>query len=52
LQNGLSQLIAPAALALYFTSQRQPAGATFCAFFFFENLLNISTYMASARARQ
>jgi len=48
----LLQLIAPAALALYFTSQRQPAGAAFCTFFLFENLLNISTYMADARARQ
>jgi len=48
----LLQLIAPATLALYFTSQRQTPGAAFCAFFFFENLLNISTYMADARARQ
>jgi hypothetical protein len=48
----LLQLLVPAALTVYFASQRQPSGTTFCAFFFFENLLNISTYMADARAQQ
>lgn len=48
----LLQLLAPATLALYFTCQRQRTGTAFCAFFFFENFLNISTYMADARARQ
>jgi hypothetical protein len=48
----LLQLVVPAALTVYFVSQRQPSGTTFCAFFFFENLLNISTYMADARAQQ
>jgi hypothetical protein len=48
----LLQLLVPAALTVYFVSQRQASGTTFCAFFFFENLLNISTYMADARAQQ
>jgi len=48
----LLQLLVPAALTVYFVSQRQPSGTAFCAFFFFENLLNISTYMADARAQQ
>jgi hypothetical protein len=48
----LLQLLAPAMLALYFMYQRQPTGTAFCGFFFFENFLNISTYMADARAQQ
>jgi len=48
----LLQLLVPAALSVYFASRRQPSGTTFSAFFFFENLLNISTYMADARAQQ
>jgi hypothetical protein len=48
----LLQLLVPAALTVYFASERQPSGTTFCAFFFFENLLNVSTYMADARAQQ
>jgi len=48
----LMQLLAPAALTVYFVSERQSSGTTFCAFFFFENLLNVSTYMADARAQQ
>ena len=35
----LFELIVPAALAVYFTIQRQTAGAAFAAFFFFENFL-------------
>ena len=48
----LLQLLVPAALTVYFASQRQHSGTTFCAFFLFENLLNISIYMADARAQQ
>jgi hypothetical protein len=48
----LMQLLVPAALAVYFAARRQPTGTAFCAFFLFENLLNISTYMADARAQQ
>ena len=47
----LLELIVPAALAIYFASQRQPSGAAFCTFFFFENFLYIGTYMADARAQ-
>jgi len=36
-------------LALYFVVQRQLTGAAFCAFFFFENFLNVATYMADSR---
>jgi len=43
------QLFVPLAIALYFTFARQVPGAAFAAFFFFENFLNISTYMADAR---
>jgi hypothetical protein len=46
------QLFAPLALAVYFAFRRQPQGAAFCAFFFFEQFLPISTYMADARAQQ
>jgi hypothetical protein len=47
----LFELIVPASLAIYFAYLRQPAGAAFCAFFFFENFLYISVYMADARAQ-
>ena len=47
----LFELIVPAALAVYFTIQRQTAGAAFAAFFFFENFLYISVYMADARTQ-
>lgn len=40
----------PLALATYFYTQRQCAAFTFCAFFFFENLLYTATYMCDARA--
>ena len=46
----LLELFVPFALALYFATMRQPTGAAFCAFFFFENFLYISVYMADARA--
>ena len=46
----LLELLVPFALALYFAYMRQPTGAAFCAFFFFENFLYISVYMADARA--
>jgi hypothetical protein len=47
----LFELIVPAALAVYFIARRQATGAAFSAFFFFENFLYISTYMADARAQ-
>jgi hypothetical protein len=43
------QLGVPVLLALYFVVQRQLIGAAFCAFFFFENFLNVATYMADSR---
>jgi len=46
------QVFAPFALATYFAFQRQLQGTTFCAFFFFEQLLPISVYMADARAQE
>ena len=47
----LFELIVPGALAIYFARERQPTGAAFCTFFFFENFLYIGTYMADARAQ-
>ncbi len=46
------QLGVPVAIAIYFTFQRQAPGAAFAAFFFFENFLNVGTYMADARAQE
>jgi hypothetical protein len=46
------QLFVPFALAVYFVFQRQVTGTAFAAFFFFENFLNVGTYMADARAQQ
>jgi hypothetical protein len=43
------QLFVPFALAVYFVLKRQSAGATFSAFFFFEQFLPIGIYMADAR---
>ena len=43
------QLFVPFAIALYFVIQRQVPGTVFAVFFFFENFLNIATYMADAR---
>lgn len=45
------QLFVPAALAIYFAFRRQAQGTAFCGFFFFEQLLPISVYMADARAQ-
>ena len=45
----LLQLGVPLLLAIYFTFQRQAPGAAFSAFFFFENFLNVATYMADSR---
>jgi hypothetical protein len=44
------QWLAPFLLAAYFFTQRQTTAFAFCAFFFFENWLYTSTYMADARA--
>lgn len=46
------QLFVPVALAFYFALRRQAQGTAFCAFFFFEQLLPIATYMADARAQE
>lgn len=43
------QLGVPLMLAIYFAFQRQMTGTAFCAFFFFENFLNVATYMADSR---
>jgi hypothetical protein len=48
----LLQLFVPFALATYFAFRRQLQGTAFCAFFFFEQLLPISVYMADARAQE
>lgn len=48
----LLELLVPAALAAQFAWQRHTAGTAFAAFFFFENFLYISVYMADARAQQ
>ena len=45
----LLQLLVPFALTIYFAYERHTTGAAFCVFFFFENFLNISVYMADAR---
>jgi hypothetical protein len=48
----LLQLATPLMLAALFVFQRQVPGTTFCVFFFFEQFLPISTYMADARAQE
>jgi hypothetical protein len=48
----LLQLGVPVMLAVYFAFQRQATGTAFCSFFFFENFLNVATYMADARAQE
>ena len=45
----LLQLGVPLMLAVYFAFRRQVPGTAFCSFFFFENFLNVATYMADAR---
>jgi hypothetical protein len=46
------QLSVPLMLAAFFIFQRQIPGTAFCLFFFFEQFLPISTYMADARAQE
>jgi hypothetical protein len=48
----LLQLGVPLMLASYFILHRQVQGAAFCVFFFFEQFLPISVYMADARAQE
>jgi hypothetical protein len=45
----LLQLGVPLMLAAYFAYQRHAPGTAFCTFFFFENFLNVATYMADSR---
>jgi hypothetical protein len=47
----LLQLSAPLMLATVFLFQRQVMGTAFCVFFFFEQFLPISAYMADSRAQ-
>lgn len=47
----LLQLFVPLAVAVYFLFQRHLTGTAFAAFFFFENFLNVGTYMGDARAQ-
>jgi hypothetical protein len=46
------QLSVPLMLAAWFVVKRQIPGTAFCVFFFFEQFLPISTYMADARAQE
>src|SRR6202140_2752949 len=46
------QLFVPFALAANFAFRRQVPGTAFCAFFFFEQFIPISVYMADARAQE
>ena len=46
------QLAVPLMLASYFILHRQVQGTAFCVFFFFEQFLPISVYMADARAQE
>jgi len=48
----LLQLFVPLAIAVYFILRRQIPGTAFASFFFFENFLNVATYMADARRQQ
>jgi hypothetical protein len=48
----LLQLAVPLLLASYFILYRQVQGTAFCVFFFFEQFLPISVYMADARAQE
>jgi hypothetical protein len=48
----LLQLAVPLMLASYFILHRQVQGTAFCLFFFFEQFLPISAYMADARAQE
>lgn len=46
------QLGVPLLLAVYFLFQRHVQGTAFCLFFYFEQFLPVSTYMADARAQR
>jgi hypothetical protein len=46
------QLAVPLMLATWFIFKRQVPGTVFCMFFFFEQFLPISIYMADARAQE
>jgi hypothetical protein len=46
----LGQLLVPLACTAFFVHQRQTTGVAFCAFWTFQNLLYVATYMADARA--
>jgi hypothetical protein len=48
----LLQLGVPLLLAVWFVFHRQLTGVAFCSFFFFENFLNIATYMADSRTME
>lgn len=48
----LMQLGVPLAIAVYFLFQRHITGVAFAGFFFFENFLQVATYMADARAQE
>jgi hypothetical protein len=48
----LLQWLVPFLLAVFFFTEREPAGFVFCAFIFFENWLYTATYMADARAME
>lgn len=48
----LLQLSVPLMLATFFIFERQVMGTAFCMFFFFEQFLPVSTYMADARAQE
>jgi hypothetical protein len=45
----IGQLLLPMICALAFVRRGETAGAAFCAFWFFENLLYVAAYMADAR---
>ncbi len=45
----LLQLGVPLMLGVYFVFRRQATGIAFCSFFFFENFLNVASYMADSR---
>ena len=45
----IMQLLVPFLLAAGFAYRREISGTVFCAFMFFENFLNVATYMADAR---
>jgi hypothetical protein len=48
----IMQLGVPLMLAAFFVFHRQIPGTAFCMFFFFEQMLPVSTYMADARAME